>query len=136
MSSALKSIRLLALLLIMPTLPAAYAQQGASGRFLRFDPAAVELGELRPSQDSVSVTFTFENISEGDVAISDVVSQCSCTKAYFSKQTVPAGGKSSLRATLYLKDLTGAQKRHLTVVSTNGERYRYSTITILCNVKR
>lgn len=117
-------------------LPAAHAQQGAPGRFLRFDPASVELGELRASQDSVCVNFKFENISEGKVAISDVVSQCSCTKAYFSKDTIPAGGKSSLRVTLYLKDLSGPQKRHLTVLSTNGERYRYSTITIICNINR
>ena len=136
MSSALKSIRILAFLLIMPMLPAAHAQQGASGRFLRFDPASVELGELKASQDSVCVNFKFENISGGDIAVSDVVAQCSCTKACFSKKTVPAGGKSSLRVTLYLKDLAGPQKRHLTVVSTNGERYRYSTITILCNVNR
>ena len=120
----------------MPTLPAAYAQQGASGRLLRFDPAAVNLGELKVSQDSVSVTFNFENISDGEVTVADVVPQCSCTKAFFSRKSIPAGGKSSLRVTLYLKDLTGAQKRHLTVISTNGERSRYSTITILCNVNR
>lgn len=136
MSSALKSIRLLALLLIMPTFPAAHAQQGTSGRFLRFNPASVELGELKASQDSVCVNFKFENISDDSITVSDVVAQCSCTKAFFSKKTIPAGGRSSLRVTLYLKDLTGPQKRHLTVVSTNGERYRYSTITIICNVNR
>ena len=136
MSSVLRSIRLLALLLIMLPLPAARAQQGASGRFLRFEPAVVNLGDLQAAQDSVCVNFDFENISEDEVTLADVVAQCTCTKAHFRRESIPAGGKSSLRVTLYLRDLIGAQKRHLTVVSTNGERYRYSTITIICNVNR
>lgn len=136
MSSVRKSIKLILSLLLL-TLPLqANAQTGSDAKLLRFDPAVVNLGELPASQDSVSVTFDFTNISEGDVHLVEVHSQCSCTKPYYSSKTVRSGKKSSLKVTLYLKDLTGPQKRYLTAVATDGQKRRFSTITIVCNVVR
>ena len=136
MSSARRSIKLILTLLLSVHLFQVPAQEEKSTRFLLFSPAVVNLGDVNASDQTVSVPFTFTNISDSDIQLLDVHSQCSCTKPVFSKKTVPSGKESSLQVTLFLKDLTGPQKRHLTVISTNGEKRRFSTITIVCNVIR
>lgn len=113
-----------------------HAQETQSTRFLLFTPAVVDIGDVDASEKTVSVPFTFTNISGSDIQLLDVHSQCSCTRPSFSRKTVPPGKESSLRVVLFLEDLTGPQKRHLTVISTDGEKRRFSTITIICNVKR
>ena len=136
MSSVRKLIRLLLTLLLSVQLYQVHAQETQSTRFLLFTPAVVDIGDVDASEKMVSVPFTFTNISGSDIQLLDVHSQCSCTKPVFSKKKVPSGKESSLRVVLFLEDLTGPQKRHLTVISTDGEKRRFSTITIICNVIR
>ena len=106
------------------------------GRLLRFEPAVVNLGEIDASTGSVEVSFTFENISSSDVTVVDVHAQCGCTVPSFSHSSVKPGKKGVIKVKLLTNDLSGPQKRHLTVVSTNGETKRFSTISIVCSVKR
>ena len=108
--------------------------QGGSGRLLRFDPAIVQLGEIESADGPVTVTFRFTNISDAAVSIVDVHAQCGCTEPEFSRASIAPGQESSLRVILHTRDLSGPQKRNLTVISSDGTRRRYSSISIECNV--
>jgi len=127
----------LTLFLTLSVLLPCFAQSaGGGGRLLRFDEAAIDLGEIDASRGEVEVAFTFENISSKPVTVLDVYAQCGCTVPAFSPESVNPGKKSVIKVKLLTKDLTGPQKRHLTVVSSDGENKRFSTISIICTVTR
>lgn len=123
------------LLMLLPLLPAS-GGEGAGGRYLLFEPAAVDIGEVSFTEGRVTVDFPFTNIAGKTVSIVDVHAQCGCTKASFSSVPVTPGKGGVVRVTLELKDLAGPQKRHLTVISTDGTIRRFSTITITGTVIR
>ena len=127
------SILFLTLSFLFPCLAAG---DGGGGRFLRFDEPCVDLGEVDASLEEVAVEFAFTNIHSAPVTVVDVYAQCSCTRPSFSPMVIKPGGGATIKVKLLLKDLTGPQKRHLTVISTDGEKRRFSTISIICTVKR
>lgn len=107
--------------------------QGGSGRLLQFENASIDLGDI-PSGKDVSVSFRFANIADAPVSVVDVHAQCGCTVPSFSTSSVKPGKKGTVNVKLLTKGLSGPQKRHLTVITTNGEKRRFSTITIICNI--
>ncbi|MDE6872160.1 MAG: DUF1573 domain-containing protein [Bacteroidales bacterium] len=103
---------------------------GQTPRLLRFDEPVAEIGTIRHDAGKVNVRFTFENISGSNVSIVDVRTQCGCASPSFSREGIPPGGKGHIDVLLDPENLFAEQKRHLTVVASNGEYRKFSTITV------
>lgn len=124
-------IAIICLLLTSVLLPC--RAQGGSGKLLQFENASIDLGDI-PRGEDAAVSFRFTNIAGVPVSVVDVHAQCGCTVPSFSGESVKPGKHGTVRVKLLTKDLSGPQKRHLTVIATNGEKRRFSTITIICNI--
>lgn len=107
-----------------------------TGRLLKFDPSVVRIDTVRYDGGPVKVTFVCTNISDKPVVILDVRSQCGCFTADVPKKSIAPGAKAKVVATFNPHTLFGDQKRHLTVVATNGDYKRFNTITLECYVKQ
>ncbi len=109
---------------------------GGTPRILRFDPNVIQVDTVRFDGGPVKVRFVCENIADKAVTILDVHAQCGCTTPVFPRTPVKPGEKAVVEVTLHPENLFGEQKRHLTVVATNGDYRKFNTLTVLAYVKR
>lgn len=103
---------------------------GQTPRLLRFEPSVIEIDTVRYDAGTVNVRFVFENICDRDVSVIDVHTQCGCTRPSFSRNPVKPGEKGYIDVTFDPSTLFAEQKRHMTVIATNGEYRKFSTITV------
>lgn len=105
-------------------------------RILRFEPAVISIDTVRYDAGEVPVRFECVNICDKPVAIIDVRSQCGCARPSFSKASIAPGEKGYVDVLLDPEHLFAEQKRHLTVVATNGDYRKFNTLTITGYVDR
>ena len=119
-----------ALILILASILAGEWLHAGTPRLLQFENTVMEVDTIRHDAGPVTVRFICTNIAEKDVQILDVHVQCGCTQAVFPESPIPPGGKGYVDVTLDPKNLFAEQKRHMTVIATNGEYRKFNTITI------
>lgn len=124
------------LLMVALLLPQALAWGEGTPRILRFEPAVIDIDTVRFDAGEIKVRFECVNISDKPVSIIDVRSQCGCLKPSFSTTSIAPGKKGHVDAVLDPKGLFADQKRHLTVVATNGDYRKFNTITVTGYVDR
>lgn len=105
-------------------------------RILSFDPNVISIDTVRYDAGEITVRFECTNICDKPVAIIDVRSQCGCTRPSFGKASIAPGKKGYVDVIFDPHTLFADQKRHLTVVATNGEYRKFSTLTITGYVDR
>lgn len=115
---------------------AAAVTAAASSPLLRFDPTVIETGTVRFDGGRKTFRFTFTNIADKPVSVMSVQAQCGCTIPHFDNKPVQPGKTGWIDVDLDPEGLYGEQKRHLTVVSTNGDYFRFNTITLHGYVER
>lgn len=117
---------LIALWLLLPAL----SGWAATPRLLKFASPVIEIDTVRYDAGPVTVCFECENISDKPVSIVQVHAQCGCTVPEFSTVAFRPGEKSVVKVIFNPASLFGEQERHLTVVATNGDYKKFSTITL------
>ena len=105
-------------------------------RILSFEPNVISIDTVRYDAGEITVRFECTNICDKPVAIIDVRSQCGCTRPSFGKASIAPGKKGYVDVVFDPHTLFADQKRHLTVVATNGEYRKFSTLTITGYVDR
>lgn len=105
-------------------------------RILSFDPNVISIDTVRYDAGEITVRFECTNICDKPVAIIDVRSQCGCTRPSFGKASIAPGKKGYVDVVFDPHTLFADQKRYLTVVATNGEYRKFSTLTITGYVDR
>lgn len=105
-------------------------------RILSFEPNVISIDTVRYDAGEITVRFECTNICDKPVAIIDVRSQCGCTRTSFGKASIAPGKKGYVDVVFDPHTLFADQKRHLTVVATNGEYRKFSTLTITGYVDR
>lgn len=114
----------------MAYLAGALSLAGQTPRILRFEPSVMEIDTVRYDAGPVKVRFTCTNISDRNVSIVAVNSQCGCAKPVFSREAIKPGAKAHVDVVLDPSSLFAEQNRHLTVIATNGEYRKFNTITV------
>ncbi len=109
---------------------------GDNPRILRFSPNVIDVDTIRFDGGGVTVRFVCENIADKPVTILDVHAQCGCTVPSFPRKPIGPGKTAVVEVTLNPETLFGAQKRHLTVVATNGDYRKFNTLTVTGYVQR
>ena len=117
-------------------LSGAVAAQETTPRLQRFDPNVLEIGTVRFDGGPVTVTFEGENIASKPVTILDVRAQCGCTAPSFSRKEIRPGEKALITVTFDPSGTFGEQKRYLTVIATNGDYRKFSTLQVHGQVER
>lgn len=107
-----------------------FSMAGQTPRLLKFESSVIEIDTVRYDAGSFNVRFVFENISDKDVSIIDVHTQCGCTKPLFSRASLHPGCKGHIDVEFNPSTLFAEQKRHMTVIATNGDYRKFSTLTI------
>lgn len=105
-------------------------------RILNFEPNVISIDTVRYDAGEITVRFECTNICDKPVAIIEVRSQCGCTKPSFGKASIAPGKKGYVDVIFDPHSLFAEQKRHLTVVATNGEYRKFSTLTVTGYVDR
>lgn len=117
-------------------LPQVNAWGEGTPRILRFEPATIDIDTVKFDAGEINICFECTNICDKPVVIIDVRSQCGCTKPSFSSKSIAPGGKGRVNVAFDPKTLFADQKRHLTVVATNGDYKKFNTLTITGYVDR
>lgn len=133
MNFVMKTLKVCLILFLFAGL---YASAQVTPRLLEFESSAIGLDTVRYDGGPVKVRFTCRNISAKNVSIIEVSSQCGCTKPSFSRMPVKPGGKTYVDVLFDPADLFAWQTRHLTVIATNGDYRKFSTITVHAYVER
>ena len=117
-------------------LPRASARGEGTPRILKFDPAVINIDTVRYDAGELKLRFECTNICDKSVVILDVRSQCGCAKPTFGHNSIPPGGKGYVDVIFDPKTLFADQKKHLTVVASNGDYRKFNTLTITGYVDR
>ena len=111
--------RILSFLLALGlALPAGAQDRG----LLRFETLAQAVDTVRFDSGTVTLLYPFENVSGKTVTILEVRSTCGCFTGEAQARVLRPGARSAIAAVLDPSTLYGPQSRHLTIVSTDGER--------------
>ncbi len=89
-----------------------------------------ELGDLREGEVK-QVVFVYQNISNDSVKVADVVPQCGCTVAHFEDKMLLPEERSEVVLLFDTKDKLGLQRKTISLVLENDERY---VLVIAANV--
>ena len=131
----MKTIKIILVLLAI-FIPRAIVRGEGKPRILRFEPAVISIDTVRYDAGELTVRFECTNICDKPVAILDVRSQCGCAKASFGKASIAPGKKGYVDVVFDPKDLFAEQKRHLTVLASNGDYRKFNTLTLTGYVDR
>lgn len=105
-------------------------------RLLEFLRPEADLGQLRFDAGNVKVDFTYTNISDTDVDILDVHTQCGCASPSWEHRTLRPGQSAVMSVVYDPSHFIGPQKVGLTVIATNGEYKKYNTLVLRAEVLR
>lgn len=105
-------------------------------RILRFEPAEISIDTVKYDAGELKLRFECTNICDKPVVILEVRSQCGCAKPTFGRNSIAPGGKGYVDVIFDPKTLFADQKKHLTVVASNGDYRKFNTLTITGYVDR
>ena len=97
---------------------------------LVFEEYKKSLGDLKEG-DVGELTFSYKNISKEIMLVSEVIPQCGCTVASFDREPLLVQEKSSLTLFFDSKEKHGLQRKTVSILLENGERY---VLVITANV--
>ena len=97
---------------------------------IRFDYNKQDLGGVKEG-DVIEVVFSYENVSGKEIVITDVIPQCGCTVADFDSTVLLPHDKSDITLFFDSKNKQGLQRKTVSVLLKNGERY---VLVIVANV--
>lgn len=103
---------------------------GYNQESIRFEELNKSLGDMKAG-DVREVAFVYRNIGTEAVRLVEVITQCGCTIASFEKQDSLPGDEASLVLSFDSKGKLGLQRKTVTVLLSNGERY---VLVITANV--
>ncbi|SUJ02484.1 Protein of uncharacterised function (DUF1573) [Sphingobacterium spiritivorum] len=88
---------------------------------IEFEETAFDFGQVKEGE-VVQHTFTFTNVGEAPVILSEVNASCGCTTPHYSKSPVLPGKKGEVKVAFDSKGQVGKQQKIVTVMSnaTNG----------------
>jgi len=106
-------------------------EAGAQGRgLLRFAEPVQQVDTVRFDSGVHTLRYPFENVSARTVTILEIHSTCGCFTGEVNKRTLRPGAKAVLTAVLDPHSLYGPQKRHLTVLASDGTDEILSSLTV------
>ena len=85
-------------LIALTSICAVMAQSAVAQPKISFDQESRELGYIL-WRNPATVTYSFTNTGTTPLVISNVTTSCGCTKAHWSQDPIPAGGKGEVTAT-------------------------------------
>lgn len=104
--------------------------QTTTARLLEFEQPTRETGTIRKDADPIVFTFKYTNIADNPVVIKDIHTRCGCLKPEFDTKPVAPGESAQVRAVLDPGILYGDFKVPLTVIASNGDYNKYSTLVV------
>jgi hypothetical protein len=116
----MEKIRIITVVLLM-SLGLSLEARAQGSRLLRFSEPVQVVDTVRFDGGAIQLRYPFENVSGKTVTVLEVHSTCGCFTGEVVKRSLKPGEKTVLKATLDPHSLYGPQKRHLTVLATDGE---------------
>ena len=95
---------------------------------ISFDGRVYDFGVVS-REDLPHHRFTFTNIGQADLVISEVDSPCGCTAALLSAETIPPGGRGEIDVNFNPQGRRGKQKQTVSVYS-NAENEPIAQLTV------
>lgn len=105
-------------------------------RLLKFSCPEADLGEIRFDGGTKTIVFEYTNISDKDVTILDIHTQCGCASPSYSHEPLAPGKSAKLSVTYDPSHFIGPQKVGLTVIATNGDYRKFNTLLVIADVLR
>lgn len=90
------------------------AMAGSKGE-ARFASTTVDMGTISEKGGPKTATFTFTNIGDGNIIITDASAQCGCTRPQYSDAPVAPGKKGTIKVTYNPKGRPGSFMKSVTV---------------------
>ena len=116
--------------------PGLAALAGEGRLLLRFDKPEQSVEPVRFDAGVRTLRYTFENVSDKTVFILEVHSTCGCFTGETAKKRFAPGELGEIVATLDPRSLHGEQKRHLTIVTSDGDETVLNSLEVSVNVLR
>ena len=104
------------------------------GKVLQFDKIKEDMGTLHESDTARVVVFTFTNVSDTAVTITDVTTHCGCTAAEFPQTPILAGASSEIVIKYNPKGREGTVDTGAFVYTSLTGRRPVAKLTLLGNV--
>jgi hypothetical protein len=95
----------------------------ASGPKIQLDEEVFNFGSVKQGT-KVLHEFTFKNLGDADLVITDVKTSCGCTAAVTSARTIAPGGEGTLKVSFNSSGRSGSQNKSITLVSNDPENPR------------
>lgn len=83
------------LLLLLCAIPAYAAPKGDA----RFATTTIDMGTIAEKGGPKTATFTFTNIGDGNIIITNASAQCGCTRPEYSEAPIAPGKKGTIKVT-------------------------------------
>lgn len=111
MKARISVITTILALLLCCALPAMAAGKGDA----RFATTTIDMGTISENGGPRTATFTFTNIGDGNIVITDASAQCGCTRPEYSDAPVAPGKKGTIKVTYSPKGRPGSFTKAVTV---------------------
>lgn len=105
-----------------------------SGADLQFDDTVYDFKFAGPEQEIVHI-FKLKNVGSKPIAIDEISTDCGCTAALASENTIPPNGEGKIHVEFHAPRFEGAQKKHV-LISTNPPTSEEIVLTVKGMVKR
>jgi hypothetical protein len=93
----------------------------ASAPKIALQASEYDFGTIKQGEE-VSHIFTFKNMGDADLIITDVKTSCGCTAAVTSAKTIAPGSEGTLEVTFNSKGRQGRQAKTATIFSNDPEK--------------
>lgn len=103
-------------------------------RLLIFDEPVMDLGTIDEVDGVVKLSFKYTNITDKQVAILGVNTQCGCAHPEFSTKPIKPAGEGIVEVIFDPKDRFGDFEIGLTVIASNGDYKKFNTLIVKGNV--
>ena len=110
------------------------AKRFNSGAERQFDETVYDFKFAGPEQKIVHI-FKLKNFGPEPIAIDEISSDCGCTAALASEQTIPPNGEGKIHVIFQTPRFEGLQEKHV-LISTNPPASREIILTVKGIVKR
>ena len=118
---------ILMLVLSLGLLSEAWAQGDG---LVRFSTPEQTVDTVRFDGGAITLRYPFTNVSQKRVTVLEVHSNCGCFTGQVNNRVLAPGATAVLTAVLDPKSLHGDQKRHLTIVTTDGTETILSSVSV------
>ncbi len=112
------------------------AARAQDGRLVCFAHPEQAMDTVRFDSGALTLRYPFENVSGKTVTVLEVHSNCGCFTGEVSARVLPPGARAVLKAVFDPASLYGPQTRHLTVVTSDGDKTVLSSVSVTGYVLR